>query len=71
MQMQSDIHLFFLQDHEREQYFHGKVNSQMSLVLNKFLTKKYEDIEALNFEELLTWSLWPSYFRLFRGKLIA
>ena len=43
----------------------------MSIILNKFLAKKYEDITAINFEELCTWSLWPSYFRLWRGKLAA
>ena len=63
--------MLYCQDDERVQYFRGKVNSQMSLILNKFLTRKYEDIEALNFEELCTWSLWPSYFLLFHGKLAA
>jgi len=40
----------------------------MQLILTTFLTKKYEDFEKINFEELCTWSLWPNYFVLFRGK---
>ena len=40
----------------------------MRIILTKFLTKKYEDFEKINFEELCAWSLWPNYFVLFRGK---
>lgn len=40
----------------------------MQIILKKFLTKKYEDFEKINFEELCAWSLWPNYFVLFRGK---
>ena len=40
----------------------------MQLILKTFLNKKYEDIEKINFEELCTWTLWPNYFVLFRGK---
>lgn len=40
----------------------------MRIILTKFLTKKYEDFEKIDFEELCGWSLWPNYFVLFRGK---
>ena len=43
----------------------------MQLILKTFLNKKYEDIEKINFEELCTWTLWPNYFVLFRGKSYA
>ena len=43
----------------------------MQFILKTFLNKKYEDIEKINFEELCTWTLWPNYFVLFRGKSYA
>ena len=63
--------LLYYQDDERAHFFQGNVSNQMSIILNKFLTKKYEDITSINFEELCTWSLWPSYFCLWRGKHAA
>ena len=43
----------------------------MQRILTSFLNKKYEDIEMINFAELCTWTLWPHYFDLFRGKSCA
>ena len=40
----------------------------MHYILQTFLQNKYKDIGKITFEELCTWSLWPNYFILFRGK---